>query len=107
GHSLIAVLIAALWAKDFYKEQAGSDDDAAIGDVEVGPVVVDDVDFEKVDDVGEAKAVIKIANGSAEYESECDAGEREGAACAPEHGENDDDRDDRKADKAIADDDGR
>ena len=65
-----------LRAEDFDEEEAGSDDDAAVGDVEVGPVVVDDVDFEEVDDVGEAEAVVEVADGSAEDEGEGDAGER-------------------------------
>jgi len=39
-----------LGAEDFDDEEAGPDADAGVGYVEVGPVVVDDVDFEEVDD---------------------------------------------------------
>ena len=61
-----------LRAEDFEQQQAGADDDAAVGDVEVGPVVVDDGDLEEVDDVVEAGAVVEIADGSAEDEGEGD-----------------------------------
>jgi hypothetical protein len=54
-----------LGAEDFYQQRVGADDDAAIGYIEVGPVVVDDVDFEEVDDVGEAQAVVEIADSDA------------------------------------------
>ena len=61
-----------LGAEDFYEEQAGADDDAAVGYVEVGPVVVEDVDFEEVDDVVVPDAVVEVAEGSAEDEGEGD-----------------------------------
>ena len=64
-------------AEDFEQQEAGADDDAGVGDVEVGPVVVDDVDFEEVDDVVEADAVVEVAEGSAEDEGERDGGEGE------------------------------
>ena len=46
---------------------------AGVGDVEVGPVVVDDVDLEEVDDVGEAHAVVEVAERAAEDECEREA----------------------------------
>ncbi len=53
-----------LGAEDFYEEQAGTYDDAGVGDVEVRPVVADDVDFEKVDDEVVVEAIVEIAEGS-------------------------------------------
>ena len=96
-----------MWTEDFDQQQAGTDDDAAIGDVEVGPVVVDDVDFEEVDDVGETNAVVEVADSAAEDECERNPRERKIAAYAPEHAENDDDGDDGEGDETVADDDGR
>ena len=32
------------------EKEAGTDDDGAVGDVEVGPVIAEDVDFYEVDD---------------------------------------------------------
>ena len=43
-------LALVLRAEDLDHQQAGSDDDRGVGYVEVWPVIVDDVDFEKVDD---------------------------------------------------------
>ena len=57
-----------LRAEDFYEEEAGADDDAAVGYVEIGPVVVNDVDFEEVDDVVVTDAVVEVAERSAEDE---------------------------------------
>ena len=39
--------------KDLKQQKAGADDDAAVGDVEVGPAVVVDGDGKEVDHVGE------------------------------------------------------
>src|SRR3954467_5289891 len=61
-----------LGAEDFYEEEASSDDDAAVGDVEVGPVIVDDVNLNEVDDVVVADAVVEVADGTAEDEGERD-----------------------------------
>ena len=92
--------------KYFDEQQTCADDDAAIGDVEVGPVIVDDVDFEEVDDVGEAKAVVEVADSSAEDERKRDPRERKIAANAPEHPQHDDYGDDGEGDETVADDDG-
>ena len=92
-----------LRAEDFYHQEAGSDDDAGVGYVEVGPVVVDDVDFEEVDYMAEAEAVVEVGQSSAEDEGEGDRGEREGAAGAPEHDEDDDRGEDREDNEADAD----
>lgn len=100
--------VSVFWlrAEDFDEEQAGSDDDAGVGYVEVGPVVVDDVDFEEVDDDGVDHAVVEISDGSAEDEGEGYAGDRELAAYAPEQRAYDDDGDDREGDERVADGDG-
>src|ERR1700722_20449795 len=74
-----------LRAEDFDEEEACADDDAAVGDVEVGPVVVADVDFEEIDDVAVADAVVEVADGSAEDEREGYGAESDGAAYSPEH----------------------
>jgi hypothetical protein len=47
-----------LRSKDFDEEQARAYHDAAVSYVEVGPMVVDDVDFEKIDDVVITDAVV-------------------------------------------------
>jgi hypothetical protein len=84
------------------QEQAGPDDDAAVGYVEVGPVVVNDVDFEEVDDVVVADAVVEVADRSAEDEGEGDRGGVEITASAPEHARYDDYSDDRERDEPVA-----
>ena len=95
--------LSGLGAEDFEEEEAGADDDAGVGDVEVGPVVVVDLHGEEVDDVVEADAVVEIAEGSAEDEGECDGGEGERSAGAPEQDEDNDGGDDGEADEADAD----
>jgi hypothetical protein len=92
-----------LGAEDFDQEEAGADDDAGVGYVEVGPVVVDDGDFEEVDDVVEADAIVEVGERSAEDEGEGDGGEVEGAAGAPQHGQDDDRRKDGEGDESPAD----
>ena len=92
-----------LGAEDFEQEKTGADDDAGVGDVEVGPVVVDDFDGQEVDYVVETDAVVKVAEGSAEDEGEGDGGEGEGAAGAPEQSEDDDGGDDGEGDQAETD----
>ena len=74
-----ARVISPRWAgaEDFEQQEAGADDDAGVGDVEVGPVVVVDFHGEEVDDVVEADAVVEVAEGSAEDEGERDRGEGE------------------------------
>jgi hypothetical protein len=95
--------VVRLGAEDFEEEEAGADDDAAVGYVEVGPVVVDDADLEEVDDVVVADAVVEVAEGSAEDKSEGDRGYGEIAAYAPEHAEENDDGDDGEGDENVAD----
>ena len=90
-------------AEDFQQEEAGADDDAGVGDVEVGPVVVVDADGEEVDDVVETDAVVEVAEGSAEDEGEGDRGGRELTAREPEQREDDDGRDHGEGDEADAD----
>ena len=55
-------------------EENPANDNGRVGDVEVGPVVVDDADLEEVRDHAEADAVPDVANGPAEDESERDRG---------------------------------
>ena len=74
-----------------------------VGDVEVRPVIVHDVHLDEVDDVVEADAIVEVADGSAEDEREGDAGEREGAAGAPEHDGDDDGGEDGEGDETPAD----
>src|SRR6185503_648561 len=69
------------------EEEAGADDDAAVGYVEVGPVVAEDVDFDEVDDRAIADAVVEIADGAAEDESQGNGGEVHAAAQADESDE--------------------
>jgi len=96
-----------LGAEDFDEEEAGSDDDAGVGYVEVGPVVMDDVDFKEVDDVVVADAVVDVADGSAEDESEGYRSERKGVAYSPEHAQDNKDGYDGEDDEAMADSDRR
>ena len=63
-------------------QEDAADDDGGVGDIKVGPVVVDDVDFEEVGDHAEADAVPDIADGAAENESEGDHCGGEAAAKA-------------------------
>jgi hypothetical protein len=96
-----------LGAEDFYEEKAGSDADAAVGYVEVGPVVGVDVDFEEVDDVVVADAVVEVAEGSSEDKSEGYGADGESAADSPEHGYEDEDGEDGEGDEDVADRGGR
>lgn len=72
-------------------EEDAADDDGGVGDIEVGPVVVDDMDLEEVGDHAEAEAVPDIPDGAAEDESEGDHGGCQTAAKA-----DDDEDDDRR-----------
>ena len=92
-----------LGAEDLEQEEACANDDAGVGDVEVGPVVVVDADGEEIDDVVEADAVVEIAESAAEDESERDRGEGEGSASAPEQDEDDDRGEDGEGDEAETD----
>ena len=95
--------VLRLRAEDFDEEEAGSDDDAAVGYVEVGPVVVNDMDFDEVDDVMVAYAVVDIAYGSAEDEREGYRGEGDVWPYSPEHAQDNEDGHDGKEDEAVAD----
>jgi hypothetical protein len=96
-----------LGAKYFDEEEAGSDADAAVGYVEIGPVVGVDVDFEEVDHVVVADAVVEVAEGPAEDEGEGYGADGESAAYSPEHGQEDEDGEDGEGDEDVADGDGR
>jgi hypothetical protein len=96
-----------LGAKYFDEEEARSDADAAVGYVEVGPVIGVDVDFEEVDDVVVADAVVEVAEGSAKDEGEGYGADGEGAAYSPKHGQEDEDGEDGEGDEDVTDGDGR
>src|ERR1700677_4211954 len=99
--------VGGLGAEDFYQEKTGSYADAAVGYVEVGPVVGVDVDFEEVDDVVVADAVVEVAEGSTEDKGEGYGADGEGAADSPEHGHEDEDGEDGEGDEDVADRGGR
>ena len=61
-------------------EQACADDDAAVGYVEVGPMVAEDVNFDEVDDGAIADAVMQIADRAAKDQGESDSSETDAAA---------------------------
>jgi hypothetical protein len=99
--------LGGLRAKDFDEEKAGSYADAAVGYVEVGPVVGVDVNFEEVDYVVVADAVVEVAEGSSEDEREGYGADSDGAADSPEHRQEDKDREYGKCNEDVADGDGR
>src|ERR1017187_1630195 len=92
--------LSGLGTEDFEQEEGGADDDAGVGDVEVGPVVVVDLHREEVDDMVEADTVVEIAECSAEDEGEGDGGESDGPASAPEESEDDECGGDGESDEA-------
>jgi hypothetical protein len=91
-----------LGPEDFDEEKAGSDANATVGYVEVGPMVGMDVDLEEIDDVVVADAVVEVAEGSAEDEGEGHGANREGSAYSPEHGHEDEDGEDGEGNEGIA-----
>ena len=66
-------------------QQDAADHDAGVGHVEVGPVVVDDVDLEEVDDGPGADAVVGIADCAAEDQREPEGGRSDAPPHAHEH----------------------
>ena len=62
-------------AEDLQQQQARSDHDAGVGDVEVRPVEVVDAHGEEVDDVVEADAVVEVAERAAKDERQRDRGD--------------------------------
>jgi len=95
-------VVGRLRAEDFYKEKAGTDDDAAVGHVEVGPVVAANVDFKEVDNVAEADAVVEVADGSPEDEREGYGAESDRAGYSPEHADENDGGDYGEGDEDVA-----
>lgn len=71
-------------------QEDAADDDGGVGDIEVGPVVVNDVNLEEVGDHAEAEAVPDIADGAAEDQRQGHHGGGEAAAIADD--DEDDDR---------------
>ena len=62
------------------KEQACADDDGGVGQVEVGPGVGEDVDFDEVHHGAVDDAVVEVAERAAEDEGEGDRDEGETVA---------------------------
>lgn len=91
-----------LGPKDLDQQKAGADDDAAIGNVEVRPVVVDNVDLEEVDNVVIPDAVVEIAESSAENESERNRGECELTTYSHQHAEENNHRNNGEGNENIA-----
>ena len=58
------VLLFARRHQRMQHQQDPAADDGGIGHVEVGPVVVDDVDLEEVDDRAGADAIVRVADGA-------------------------------------------
>ena len=87
-----------LWEEGVEEEEACAGDDGAVGYVEVGPVVGEDVDFNEVDDCAVEDAVVEVAEGSAEDEGEGGGCQRELVAEADEK-----DQDDQGGEGAEAD----
>src|ERR1700722_16272503 len=85
------------------QEQACAGDDGAIGYVEVGPGIAEDVDFDEVDDGAVEDAVVDVAQRSSQNQREGDGGEREPVAQADEGNENGAQECDREADQDPAD----
>ena len=59
------------WQQGIEQEHAGSGDYGGVGDVEVGPMVGEDVDFNEVDDRAVEEAVVDVAEGAAQDERKC------------------------------------
>ena len=68
------------------KQQAAADDDRRIGDVERGPVIVAEVEVQKVGDPAPHDAVEDIAGGAAENQREAPERRAVEPLGVPEHG---------------------
>ncbi len=66
-------------------QQDAADHDAGVSHVEVGPVVVHDVDFQKVDDRAGADSIVHIADGPSKDQREAEGGCGDASADAEEH----------------------
>ena len=64
------------------EEQAGADDHAGVGHVEVGPVVAEDVDLDEVDDRAVGDAVVDVAQRAAQNERQSHGREADAIAQA-------------------------
>ncbi len=62
------------------KQQNSANHNSRIGNIEVRPVVVNDVHFEKVDDVAEPQPVISIAQSASEDQRQRNRGGGDSAA---------------------------
>jgi hypothetical protein len=85
-----------LGEEDFDNQQAGSDDDRAIGYVEGGPLILADVEEQEVDHATVEQAVPEISQGSAENQGQADPGGGHGMAVPPQQRRDDDQRNNRK-----------
>lgn len=66
------------------EEQGGTADDGAVGEVEVRPHVIAEVEVEEVGDASEEDAVVEVADGAAEDEGEGKASPGERPSGVPE-----------------------
>ena len=72
-----------VWKQDFEYEQARSDDDGAVGDVEGGPLVRANIEEKEIDDAVADQAVPQIADGAAQDQRQSDACQRSWCRCSP------------------------
>src|ERR1039458_2985218 len=91
------------WEQGVEQKQACAGDDGGVGQVEVGPVVGEDVDFNEVDDRAVEDAVVDVAEGSGKNEGEGDGPEGEAVAEADHGNEDDQGCQKREADQGPAD----
>ena len=70
------------------EEQAGAGHNRGVGNVEVGPVIAEDVDLDEVDHGAVDDAVVDVAEGPAKDERKSHGGKRDAIAEA-DHGDED------------------
>ena len=88
-----------LGEEDFDNQQAGSDDDRAIGYVEGGPLILADVEEQEIHYATVQQAVPEVAQSSSQNQSEANSGGAHRVAVAPEQGRDDDQGHNRKKDQ--------
>ncbi len=81
------------------EQEGGAADDGAVGEVEVWPHVVADVEVQEVGDAAKENSVVEIADGSAENEGKSQASGREFFGGLPEQIADDDHGNGREADE--------
>lgn len=91
------------WQEGIEEQETRTDDDGAVGDIEVGPVVAEDVDFNEVDDRAVDDAIVQVAESATKNEGEGNRGDVDSAAEADEGNQNCEGRNSGKGDQAPAD----